>query len=445
MVKDDIILLEAGDKIPADGIIVKGKIDVDESSLSGEAKEAHKEEFSINITNKNKLFKGTTVYSGNAYMRVTEIGNKTLYGKMNEELKEESPESPLKRRLHDLAMIISKIGYIGATLVSISYLLNVIFINNHFDKTLILNTITNLPLMINHILYALTLSVTIIVVAVPEGLPMMITLVLSSNMKRMLKNNVLVRKMVGIETAGNINILFTDKTGTLTKGCLEVMEITDGNLRKYNNKAELLLYPKYANLISTNIIYNNESTYSNNKIIGGNITDKALLKFIKEEKNPNIKILKTTPFDSKNKYASTQINDKEKTTLIKGAYEKILPTCTSYYNEYGRKIPLKDKKKIENYIIEMANKGIRMLLLATSPIYGSFHNLTLVGIIAIKDEIRKESKEGIKLVENAGVQVVMLTGDNKNTATNIGKEVGLIKKETDIVLTSDELHKLNEE
>lgn len=445
VVKDDIVLLESGDKIPADGIIVKGKVDVDESSLSGEAKETHKEEYSSEITNKNKLFKGTTIYSGNAYMHVTEIGNKTLYGKMNEELKEESPESPLKRRLHDLAMIISKIGYIGAICVTISYLANVIIIKNDFDKTLILSTITNFPLMMNHILYALTLSVTIIVVAVPEGLPMMITLVLSSNMKRMLKNNVLVRKMVGIETAGNINILFTDKTGTLTKGCLEVIEVTDGNLKKYNNKSELLLYPKYANLVKENIIYNNESTYSNNKIIGGNITDKALLKFISEETNPSIKKLKTTPFESKNKYASTLIDNGEKITLIKGAYEKILPACTSYYNEYGRKIPLISKIKLENYITDMASKGIRMLVLATSPIYNSFHNLTLVSIIAIKDEIRKESKEGIKLVENAGIQVVMLTGDNKNTAANIGKEVGLIKKSTDIILTSEELHKLSEE
>lgn len=444
VVKNDIVLLESGDKIPADGILVKGKVDVDESSLSGEAKESHKEEYNTYITDRNKLFRGTTIYSGNGYMLVTEIGDKTVYGKMNLELKEESPESPLKKRLHGLAMIISKIGYIGAILVSLSYLFNMIVVHNHFDKTAILQTITNFPLIMNYILYALTLSVTIIVVAVPEGLPMMITLVLSSNMKRMLKNNVLVRKMVGIETAGNINILFTDKTGTLTRGKLEVIEIADGNLKKYNHKSELLLYPKYKSLVSTSIIYNNESVYSQDKIIGGNITDRALLQFIKEKESPTIKKLKTTPFESKNKYASTLIDNGQKITLIKGAYEKILPFCNSYYNEYGIKQPLKDKEKIERYIINMANKGIRMLILATSPIYGSMQNLCLVGTVAIKDEIRKESKEGISLVEKAGIQVVMLTGDNKNTATNIGKEVGLLQSPTDRVLTSDELHRLSE-
>lgn len=445
VVKDDIILLETGDKIPADGIIIKGKIDVDESSISGEAKEAHKEEWIHNITEKNKLWKGTTVYSGSAYMHVSEIGINTLYGKMNEELQEESPESPLKKRLHDLAMIISKIGYIGAAFVSISYLLSVIVIQNHFDKTLILNTITNFPLLMHHLLYALTLSVTIIVVAVPEGLPMMITLVLSSNMKRMLKNNVLVRKMVGIETAGNINILFTDKTGTLTKGKLEVIEIADGNLKKYNGKSELLLYPQYEKFVSENMVYNNESTYNHGEIIGGNITDKALIQFIQKEKDQSVRIIQTTPFHSKNKYASTTIQKERKITLLKGAYEKILPHCTYYYNEYGQKTIIKDKNKIEKYIIDMANKGIRMLVLAECSCYDTFRNCILVGIVAIKDEIRKESKEGIKLVQNAGVQVVMLTGDNKNTAHNIGKEVGLIQKSTDIILTSEELHHLSEE
>ena len=218
VVVNDIVLLQTGDKIPADGIIIEGEILVDESSMNGETKESHK-----TPSRNNEVYRGTVVYSKEAYMLVKKVGDNTFYGKMAKELQEKSPESPLKIRLRELAKVISRIGYLGAFLVSISYLFSEIFVQNNFQLNRIIETVTNFPLMFGHVLYALTLSVTIIVVAVPEGLPMMITLVLSSNMKRMLKNNVLVRKMVGIETAGSLNILFTDKTGTLTKGKLKLL------------------------------------------------------------------------------------------------------------------------------------------------------------------------------------------------------------------------------
>ena len=213
IVVKDLVLLQTGDKIPADGIIREGSVLVDESSMNGEAKETEK-------TIGDKLFRGTVIYAEEAYMEVTEVGNQTFYGKMSQELQETAGDSPLKIRLRELAKFISKIGYISAVLVALSYLFTEIVIANSFNLEQIMDTITNFPKMMNILIYALTLSVTIIVVAVPEGLPMMITLVLSSNMKRMLKNHVLVRKMVGIETAGSLNILFTDKTGTLTKGKL---------------------------------------------------------------------------------------------------------------------------------------------------------------------------------------------------------------------------------
>ena len=193
VVVGDIVLLESGDKIPADGEIIEGEVSVDESSLTGETKEVYK-----NIEEK-LVFRGTIVYSKQAKMIVTKVGDNTFYGAISKELQQEQPESPLKLRLRKLAQIISKIGYIGAFLVFISYLFSVIFIKNNFNIDLIKETVTNLPLISGHILYALTLCVTVIVVAVPEGLPMMITLVLSSNVKRMLKNNVLVRKLTGIE------------------------------------------------------------------------------------------------------------------------------------------------------------------------------------------------------------------------------------------------------
>lgn len=172
VVVGDIICLETGDKIPADGIIVKGKIEVDQSALNGETRESHKEaclNFN-NISDKNRVFKGSVVYNNNALMKVTSVGENTFYGKIALELQEKKPETPLKLRLRKLANFISRIGYIGAFLVFFSYLFKVIIINNNFDPTLIREMVTNFPIITGHILYALTLCVTIIIVAVPEGL-----------------------------------------------------------------------------------------------------------------------------------------------------------------------------------------------------------------------------------------------------------------------------------
>lgn len=223
-------------------------------------------------------------------MQVTSVGLNTMYGNLALELHENEPISPLKNRLTDLAKIISRIGYVGAFLVVIAFLFSKIVMENNYDLQLIKETITNFPLMMNYLIYALTLSVTIIVVAVPEGLPMMITLVLSSNMKRMLKNNVLVRKLVGIETAGNINVLLTDKTGTLTKGKLEVTKLLNGTLQEikredlnsFNNKVYF-----------DALFYNTDSIFTKeNVVIGGNSTDRAICKFL----NKNIAVKKEVLF-----------------------------------------------------------------------------------------------------------------------------------------------------
>lgn len=445
IVNEDIVILESGDKVPADGIIIEGEIAVDESTLNGESKEKEKIAIENEITDNNKVYRGTTVYAKKAIMKVTSVGNNTIYGKMNLELSEDAPESPLKIRLRSLAFTISKIGYVGAILVSLSYLFSVIVIKNNFDYQLIKETIYNFPLMADYILYALTLSVTIIVVAVPEGLPMMITLVLSSNMKRMLKNNVLVRKLVGIETAGNINILFTDKTGTLTKGKLEVVEVADGLLNKYNNEIDIIKHPKFYNIFSTSILNNTDSFWDNNKVVGGNITDRALFSFIHTNRNKNIKIIKTEQFDSKKKYSSTIIDYNGKIKLIKGATEIILPFCNYCYNSNGNKEKLYNKEKIEKYIEDTTKKGIRVIILATGDPYREcFRNLTLVAIVSIKDDIRKEAIEGLNLVKKAGIQTVMITGDNKDTAIAIGKDLKLLSSNKDIVITSNELNKMSD-
>ena len=434
VVVGDLISLEAGDAIPADGKIIKGKVLVNESNLNGEMKEKEKK---IN----DEVYRSTVVYSGLATMEVTKVGDKTFYGKLAQEVSEKSPTSPLKLRLVKLAELISKIGYVGAALVSLSYLFSVIVIDNNFCIETIINTLTNFPLMFGHLLHALTLSVTIIVVAVPEGLPLMVTLVLSSNMKRMLKSNVLVRKLMGIETAGNINMLFTDKTGTITKGKLDVIAITDADGNIFKSKQELKKYPSYYTRVKLSLIANNESTYSEDgKPIGGNITDRALLKFFEKE-YINYKIIDKIPFSSEKKYSLTEVEYNGKhINLIKGAPEVLIKNCTHYYDKEQKKF-LTNKNKIYNQITKATNQGIRILAFATSPSKRSLERLTLIGLVYIKDEVRPEAIEGLKLIQNAHINTVMITGDNIDTAKAIGKEVGLITKHTDLALTSDEFNK----
>ena len=445
VVKNDLVILESGDRIPADGYLVKGTIRVDESSLNGEAKEAKKYPplNSSNLTDQNKLYRGSVVYSGEAIMLVTEVGDKTVYGALAKEVAETSPTSPLKLRLQGLAKFISRIGYFGAALVTISYLFSVIIIDNNFNPELIMNTLSDFPVMADHLIYALTLSVTIIVVAVPEGLPMMITLVLSSNMKRMLKNNVLVRKLVGIETAGSINVLLTDKTGTLTKGKLEVSEIISADNIHYPNITKLKKYPKYYEHVYNNLYYNNESKLSDKKEpIGGNGTDKSCLKFLIEDKTIKRRVINHTPFDSKMKYSTATLDNN--ITYIKGALEKLLPHIKYYINQNGMEKVLLNKKLLTDMSSNLTKKGIRVLALCYTKEINSLNNLIFIGLVAIKDELRVEAKEGVSLIRSAGINMIMITGDARDTATSIASDVGLLDKE-DLVLTSEELSKLSDE
>ena len=441
VVVNDLVLLETGDKIPADGYLVEGEITVDESSLTGETKEVKKTS-AKNQSERNKLLRGSVVYSKVGIMIVTEVGSNTIYGKLAKEVSEKSPDSPLKLRLRHLAKIISYIGYVGAFLVSVSYLFSMIVLKNNFDSALIKETMTNFPLLFGYILHALTLSVTIIVVAVPEGLPMMITLVLSSNMKRMLKNNVLVRKLVGIETAGSLNILFTDKTGTLTKGKLEVTGFVDGELKERNHITELNAFPRFKDVVLKSIYYNNSSHFSEGYIIGGNSTDKSILKFIRQDPNLNYQTVSSEPFDSKKKYSKVTIEkDGKREYYIKGAFEILLPKCNKYYHSSGSLFTL-NKNKIKDYLEKITKRGIRVILLANS-LTPSYENLNLIGILLIKDEVREEAKNTLELIEKAHIQTVMITGDNRETALSIASEVGLYK-EGDIILTHNELENLSD-
>ena len=449
VVYNDIILLGEGDKVPADGIIVSGTIAVDESMLNGEAKEKYKKAcIDINkIEDENKVYMSSVVYNGSALMLVTQVGDNTIYGKLAQELQEKEDPSPLKLRLTELAKNISRIGYVASFLVAFSFLFNKIFILNEFNISMILSTLTNYKIMFSYILEAMTLCVTIIVVAVPEGLPMMITLVLSSNMKTMLKNNVLVRKLMGIETAGNINVLFTDKTGTLTNGKLEVVGILSSSLEEIDIKK---LNSRMKELFMDSLSVNNESVYDtkNNKIIGGNITDKAILNYVKLYKS-KAKVINRMPFSSEKKYMFTKIDNMgNKIKLIKGAPEVIINASNSYYDEFGIKKNISDKNKILSKVKELSGSKLRLIAMAISDdifVTDNLKNITLLGFIVLADSIRENVLEGINLVKSASIQTIMITGDNKETAVSIARELNLIESADDIVITSDKLDKMTNE
>jgi len=436
IVVGDIISLSSGDLIPADGYIIEGNVSIDESSFTGEAKDIEKK---MGET----IYRGSVVLNGFAIMEITAVGVKTKYGQIALELLNKNPDSPLKLRLRSLANIISKIGTIGALLVMISYLFSVIFISNSFSPELIIKTITTPRIIFGHLIYALTLGVTIIIVSVPEGLPMMVALVLSSNMKRMVKNNVLVRRMVGIETAGSLNTLFTDKTGTVTKGNLEVVGIVLANGTTLNTKEDISRYPRIARYMMENMILNNESKLDDEgKIIGGNITDKALLEFAKGYKI-SAKTIDQKYFNSTNKFSSVTVDDGETHTLVKGASEILMPNIMEAYNEQGRREYI-NKESLESLAKKYTKLGYRVILLADK-VSPNRDSLTFISFVLLKDETSENAKRAIEMIENAHVHIVMITGDALDTSVNIAKEIGLIKNAKDLTLTSIDLKNMTDE
>ena len=413
VVVGDLLILEQGDKVPADSIIIDGELYIDESLLTGESKEKYK---SIN----DNIYMGSTITENIAIAKVINIGDETFYGKIASDIQQDTNDSPLKIKLRELAKTISKLGYIGAILVFVSYFLNAVIIPGNYTN------------IMEHLLYALTLSVAVVVMAVPEGLPMMITLVLSSNMKRLLKENVLVRKLIGIETAGSINILFTDKTGTLTEGKLKVIDILDSNLNKIDLTNEL---------IYQSLVYNNDSYFINNKVEGSNSTDRAILEYVQTDKKEKYKIISKEKFNSKKKYSAVTTTYQQETTFIKGAYEQIINTSNYYITSQNTERVLINKKEIIDKITKRTNDGQRVIALS----YKQNNKQVLLGFVFLKDNIRKEAYESINRIKTSGVQVVMLTGDSYTTANSIAKELKIIDSSTDIILTSEEFNKMTDE
>ena len=460
VVVGDAVLLQSGDKIPADGILVDGDLRVDNSALNGEAEECKKTAapdgavLSEDITgdtfvDSHSLFRGAVVFDGEGVLAVQRVGLKTMMGRMAEEMQEEEPASPLQVKLGKLAHQISTFGYIGAIVIALLYM--IFFIVSAGGPAEYLTS--GWPVIFQDVVEAVTLAIVIIVCAVPEGLPLMISLVLMQNTSKMLDHNVLVRKAEGIETAGSLNILFSDKTGTITKGELQVVEFFTAQgetiplekLREHNHVKSLLDIAIGRN---TAAMFDSE-----HRVIGGNATDQALMKFLGEEtfrvlsENPDCEITESQGFNSANKFSQVRIDSLGK-TFYKGAPEKLTAAAKKALDAAGNEIAL-DQAKLDQKINELADRAMRVLAFGYSEKSMTENqindDLVLIGLVAIRDDVRPEARDAIHEVQQAGIQVVMITGDRLETAVAIAKDSGLISSESDRAITSAELNNMSDD
>ncbi|MEG1292349.1 MAG: calcium-translocating P-type ATPase, PMCA-type, partial [Lachnospiraceae bacterium] len=460
VVVGDKVLLQSGDKIPADGILVSGDLRVDNSALNGEAEECKKTcadasaQLVDDITGETfvdsySLFRGAVVFDGDGILDVRKVGLMTMMGKMAEEMQDEDPDSPLKVKLSKLAGQISKFGYIGAVVIAVLYFAFFVIHAGGFSEYFALGATK----VIQDLVEAVSLAVVIIVCAVPEGLPLMISLVLMQNTSKMLAHNVLVRKAEGIETAGSLNILFSDKTGTITKGRLEVVDFftADGVSIPL---PELSKHSKVKGLVDLAIGKNTQSMYdAEHKVIGGNATDQAMMKFLGEEtyialnSNETSVITKEQGFNSTNKFSQARIDQLGK-TFYKGAPERLLAKATSYLDADGEVKPL-NQDALNKKIDELASRAMRVLAFGYSKselVENQINeDVVIIGLVGIRDDVRLEAKDAIFEVREAGIQVVMITGDRLETAVAIAKDAGLLKEPTDKALSSVQLNEMSDE
>lgn len=462
LVVNDLILLQPGDTIPADGYLLEGEMDVNESALTGESEPVEKtgsgDESQIN-EEQNGLSRAGLVEDGEGVMKVQAVGDKTKYGAtMKELISAEDRLSPLQQKLAKLGKQITNFGYIGATFIAMAYMSNHVFFDPMVGYAAHGNFTTYLAqptgAIIYHLVTAIILAIIIIVVAVPEGLPMMIAVVLSLNMRKLLRANVLVRKLLGIETSGSLNILFSDKTGTLTEGRLQVAAVLTGDSKNYNDLTEV---PEpVMNEIGFGLRNNTSASIDLSDpekplIVGANSTEKALLQFLgkKLAEKDDLQVVADIPFNSAYKFSAAQVDGSRSLTLVKGASEIVIASCTHYLDSEGKTQPLNNHDELKRSMAELSDRAMRLIGLAYSeePINGTSlpEKLTLVSVFGLRDEMRPQSKPAVLSAQKAGIQVVMITGDSKDTAQAIAREVGIIRGENPKVLTSSELGELSDD
>lgn len=452
----DIVLLRAGMSIPADGVLINGEISCNQAAITGESAERRKiptqctsfvpDQENWEPTSLHQLFRGSGVFSGEGEMAALRVGDATFIGEVASSLQNDGRPSPLKHRLSELAKSISFLGYVGAFMIAFAYLFNAFVIDSGMNLSLMMARLQNHEFLLHEIIKAITVAVSVVVVAVPEGLPMMITVVLSSNMKRMLKNGVLVRRLVGIETAGSLNILFTDKTGTLTTGKMTVCGIHGCDF-SYTNYSQLRNCKKLRTEISECVVTACASG-------GSGATEKAVLAAIKDP--IHTACAARLPFDSSRKYSASLIKTKENTcAYFLGAPERILAGCIRYMDRTGNELMLDPKKarEISEKLQTLGEAACRVVCCAIGS-EADFQAaksgaqptaLTFLCLLAIRDPIRSEVRRAVTDAQRAGIHVIMVTGDNPATAGAVAKETGIFTSQCSRILPASELAQMSDD
>ena len=450
IVVGDVVLIEVGDEVPADGeLLVSTDLQINESTLTGEPiTEKNTEGGGDGAYPRNVILRSTMVMNGRGEFVVTAVGDATEIGKVAQKSTEQtSVKTPLYVQLDKLASMISKVGSVVSVAAFVIFLVHDILTNPAWGGK-------DYFYMAEIVLDYFMMAVTLIVMAVPEGLPMAITLSLALNMRRMLKSNNLVRKLHACETMGAVTVICTDKTGTLTQNQMQVDEL----LPKDDNQ----------HLLDVAIAINSTAELDEDKAIG-NPTESALLLWLKSqdkdyrELRHQAKVLKQQPFSTEKKYMATIAEvDGEKYLLVKGAPEIVLDLCEmeeryrnqalreldEWQHKAMRTLAFAYKKMEENPVSDKKSSDAKGTDVKSVPTIGqllSAKDFTLQALVAITDPIRKDVPAAVKECRHAGIEVKVVTGDTAATAMEIGKQIGVFEDEAENIGADGDMTSLDQQ
>ncbi len=440
IVKGDTILVQAGDKVPVDGVLFEGHIKVSQAALNGESRDETKtaadnmdEAESTDYASASKIFMGSVVTSGEGYMVATVIGDESELGKINKALTDDEEDERKDTSSLKLEVVAAGIGKLGVSAAAIAGVLHVALVLIRANEAI---TVVSVLLLIAE---AVMLMASIVIMAVPEGLPMMNSLVQSMNTESMYKKNILVSHKAAFSDSAYMNVLFSDKTGTITQGNLSLVEFIVGDGRVVDS----IQSKEFMEAITLN----NLAKVSEGKAIGSNNMDRALLTYAlnngyDESTNDLDKVEDISGFDSEKKCAIVTL--KNGLVYWKGATENIIDEVTHYMLPDGeeKEFTAADKKKVEEQMIEEAKRTMKLLSVAKI----MDGKTVLLAVLCLRDDVRTDAVETVEILNRAGIQVVMVTGDAEETAVAIAKEAGILKDEKkDVVLTHEELEQMSDE
>lgn len=455
LVVGDLVLLRTGQEIFADGFIVDGEISVNNAAINGETKECRKipsanykhvkTTSTAAYTDQCSLFAGTVIMSGEGKMIVTDVGVNTVNGDTLVKMQTlEPPKTALDIALDHLCDFISKWGTIAAVLafviMTITGILNAGSLSQYFSGS-ILESIQKVAQNVSN-------ALTIIVAAVPEGLPLIVKLVTKQNVSTMEKFNILAKNTGKIPELAYVNLICTDKTGTLTTGEMTSTVMINGNCQDIFNKESSL-----NELIDLNICMNNSAVFdSNGNITGGNSIDRAVLDMLSPEDAQKIQnkaiMKKRVPFSSENKFSAVTLNNGANDfTVYKGAPEKLIEKCKFYLDNDGIVTELTEEKRkaLKSHIKGLTEKAMRCIALTISDKTddGLPDEMNLLGVIGVVDPVRNKVPEAVKIAHKAGIQVIEITGDCMETAKAVAMEAGIYKP-GDLAVTNDEFEAMSD-